>query len=581
MGAVYNRNLDKPQLHELWWLDYYITHELAARFDVGRRVREPAGVRSQKLAEAVLRQREAQVRKGTWEPYKRDEVTFGYCVTQRLAECDELGLSTASNIRQRLTQYALPLLGSRIVTTIRRGEIEDLIAALVSEGRLAPRTIHHVYEDIRAVFQWGCDRDPPLLDVNPASLKTKRRQNDKHALPKKKDADPRWRRNAKFEVWEVETILGAPLSIVPIDRLVFYCVMLLSGSRVGEVCGLRVMDYDRRARPLPRLHVVDQGDDEAGKTEELKGGGNPREVPMHPLLWDLLEYWMTHGFPAIVGRDPRPDDYLIPSRNNAKRRSVSHMYNKLQKDLERMGLQRRGNHDARRGFISMCTRFKMDQRVVKAITHEGVATDSAEVFRNYTIHDWDAVCEEMLKVRLSPRHPPPGGSGHSPYAFMGEAGRALEALPPLPAALAPSTRALPPGSSVQRTEPGHGLSHMNPGALSNSPDFLQIAGGVDGARTLRHPYTFSEKTRDFPDGGQQVLGTRRHSNALPEPAVTAIVPKPRLAQDLREAADAIRSGRHHELTVEWRERLSGACMEAAEAFDDVPQQDAERNDGVA
>jgi hypothetical protein len=91
--------------------------------------------------------------------------------------------------------------------------------------------------------------------------------DDAGVLPKRKDADPRWRRTAKFEVWEIEAVLGASLELLPIDRLVFYCVMLLSGSRVGEVCGLRVRDYDRNARPLPRLHITDQGEDAQGNTE--------------------------------------------------------------------------------------------------------------------------------------------------------------------------------------------------------------------------------------------------------------------------------------------------------------------------
>src|SRR5436853_2319345 len=177
MGTVYNRNAEKPGLPELWWLDYQITAELAARFDVPRRAREPSGSRTQKLAESVLRQRETQVRKGTWEPYKREEITFAYAMQQRIAEAESIGLSTLGNIRQRLTDYALPKLGPKLITAIRRSDIEAIIDDLVSEGRLAPRTVHHVYEDIRAVFQWACDRDPPLLDGNPASLKTKRRAN--------------------------------------------------------------------------------------------------------------------------------------------------------------------------------------------------------------------------------------------------------------------------------------------------------------------------------------------------------------------------------------------------------------------
>jgi integrase len=143
-----------------------------------------------------------------------------------------------------------------------------------------------------------------LVDANPCTLKTQRRKSAAGVLPKKKDEDPRWRRDAKFQVWEIEVMLGAPLAVVPIDRKVFYCTMQLSGSRVGEVCGLRVKDFDRAVRPLPRLYIVEQGDG-----EELKGDAAPREVPVHPLLWELLEVWLDSGFAAIIGRPPSPDDY--------------------------------------------------------------------------------------------------------------------------------------------------------------------------------------------------------------------------------------------------------------------------------
>jgi integrase len=466
-------------LPALWYLDYYLSHDLASRFQVPRRCREPAGVSTRALAERVLRQRQLSVRNGSWQPFVRDSATFADCVVQRIAFCELSGVKTVRDITTRLNTYAIPVLGSRVVTSIRRSDVEEIIIGLNAEGRLAPRTIHHVYEDIRAVFEWACTREPPLLDVNPCSLKTKRRKSDHGVLPKKRDADPRWRRTAKYEVWEIEAIIGAPREKLPVDRHVFYTVMLLTGSRIGEVCGLRVEDYDRNARPLPRLHITDQGEG-----EELKGDGAPREVPVHPLLWELLEYWIVDGFPAVLGRKPERDDYLIPSRRLV-RRSSSHMYNKLQKDLERLGLQRRSAHDARRGFISMMQQFKANAAAVKAMTHEGVATDTAEVFRNYQIQDWASMCEEILKLRLSPRSLPSTGatSGHSPYEFLAPQMRAaFAALPPLPAALL-AARSDDAERRRSELQVGHRFGHSAEPDFSNVLELLEKMGGVDGART--------------------------------------------------------------------------------------------------
>jgi integrase len=551
--SVYDRN-EGTDLPELWYLDYQLTAELAARFEVPRRCREPANVTTRALAARVEKQRKLQVRQGSWSPQQREVVTFSYCVAQRLAYCESTNVSTVRDIKQRLTKYALPHLGKMAVTAVRRTDIEEIIMGLRNEGRLAPRSIIHVYEDMRAVFAWACTREPPLLDINPCRLNTERRKGDGGVLPKKKDADPRWRRNAKFEIWEVEVMIGAPLALVPIDRLVFYVLMLLTGSRVGEVCGLRVRDYDRHARPLPRLHITDQGDG-----HELKGDGNPREVPVHALLWDLLEYWVVFGFPALMGRQPRPEDYLIPSRlSPLKHRSVRHMYNKLQMDLARLGLPLRSNHDARRGFISMLSAFKCSEQVVKAITHEGVATDSAEVFRNYTIHNWDSMCEEMQRVKLTPRElAPGGGSVHSPYAFLGAEARSVhESLPPLPLSLR--------GSATQPSAAsGHRPGHRSSTDISNSAESLRNTGGVDGARSGACEPEVSGIVHNL-GAPAAVLGDKtgnniKHRNSL----VTATVTRS-LATELRAAADAIRRGALHENTAEWRERLAAACEAAAD-----------------
>lgn len=194
----------------------------------------------------------------------------------------------------------------------------------------------------------------------------------------------------------------------------FYVTKLLSGSRVGEVCGLRVSDFDRNARPLARLHIVDQGaDEQTGESIDLKGHSNPREVPVHPILWDLLEYWFARAFPALFGRKPEPMDFLIPSRKGPTvMRSANHMYKKQQMDLERLGTAQHSQHDARRGFISMLAQFGCDPAVIKAITHEGVATDAADVFRNYMILDWGRMCDEMFKVFLEPRPLPNAVEAH-------------------------------------------------------------------------------------------------------------------------------------------------------------------------
>ena len=60
-----------------------------------------------------------------------------------------------------------------------------------------------------------------------------------------------------------------------------------------------------------------------------------------------LAEWKLTGWRVLFGHAPNPDDIVIPSRRK-KPRSVSHMLKKLNQDLERLGLRKRRQQDARR-----------------------------------------------------------------------------------------------------------------------------------------------------------------------------------------------------------------------------------------
>ena len=53
-----------------------------------------------------------------------------------------------------------------------------------------------------------------------------------------------------------------------------------------------------------------------------------------------------------MGRPPRPEDLIVPSRRG-NHRNVNHMGRRLHEDLERLGLRQRNQHDFRRTFISL------------------------------------------------------------------------------------------------------------------------------------------------------------------------------------------------------------------------------------
>jgi integrase len=219
------------------------------------RCREAAGRSREVVAKCLLEQRERQVRDGTWVPWTNDELTFEECATRALARGRADGVRTIENIAQRHRDYVLPLIGQRKLDNVRKEDVRVLIRALVDAGKLFSRSIHHVYDSIAFVYRYALDQEPPLCTENPCRLSTQK----KGELPAKRDKDPRWRKGARWQRWQIESLLAAPREKVPLDRLTFYATVLLTGCRVNEAAGLQIRDYDRAAQPLGRLDIVEQG----------------------------------------------------------------------------------------------------------------------------------------------------------------------------------------------------------------------------------------------------------------------------------------------------------------------------------
>jgi integrase len=523
MGIVYDRNEGRTDLPANYWLDYQVTAVLAARLNVPRRQREPSNLATKTAALNLLASRQKQVRAGTWSPFVDvDAVTLAQWAKRYLAQCRTNGIATVGDIETRIDKYVLPVLGARQLAAVKRSEVVALINGLVQEGRLAPRSIHHVYGALVGVYSSAMQNEPPLVASTPCTLSVKRGE-----LPPKRDADRRWRVNALWPRWQIETVLATHSEQLPADRAVFYALVLLTGSRVGEVCGLQVRDYDARARPLPKLVIAEQADGRA-----LKADGNMREVPVHPVLGKVLEQWLERDWFAFFGRAPRPDDPLIPSRRLVAR-SGNHMIKKLTQDLARLKLPHHTNHDARRTLAALLQEDGADDRFVRAITHEGRARSNLGVFRGYSPWSWQALCDAMLCLRIEPG---------------------------------------------DRRHLGHSLGHSDQVLADGVAESFVNAGGVDGTRSLP-PVGSLGRNSQVQAGSLEYLEAQNKGRSAPSGelvtgAVTnsssADIVPPDLRADLLQAGDAIRSGRAAALTPDWRERLACACEAAAELVQATP-----------
>lgn len=344
----------------------------------GKIVRESAQTSDKRVAARFESQRRAQVDDGSWQPLGgTKKTTVAQYAEKWIARQHERKLATAGDQENWMRKHVLPLLGSRAIEGLRPRDVIEFVRT-ISAGELAPRSVHHVYNALR-----GMMRDAHIDEViisSPCVLPPK-------TLPKKKDADPKWRATAIFAREEIEALISDERT--PLDRRMFYALLFFGGLRHGEGAGRRWRDYDAAAKPLGRLTVATQYDDEELKTE------NPRVVPVHPTLAAMLAEWKLSGFGSYFGRSPHRDDWLVPSRRG-NNRAVRHTLSKLHEDLERIGLRPRRTHDLRRTFVTLARSDGADRDVLKVVTH-GASTDVLDL---YTSYPWATLCESVSKLNV-------------------------------------------------------------------------------------------------------------------------------------------------------------------------------------
>jgi integrase len=312
------------------------------------------------------------------------------------------GLWSVDDDASRLKLHALPRLGELVLREVRPRHLQELFQVLRakvggSKEQLAPRTVRHVYGALHAMFEAAVAEE--LIDTNPCVLK-------KSQLPKKSDKDPAWRAGAVFTREEVQLLLSSP--VVPADRRAVYALMFVGGLRFGEVAALRWRHLLADVAPLGKL-VIASSYSTKKRVEKGVKTDRPREMPVHPVLAELLTHWRTKGWSLLVGREPGADDLIVPSREGVNRNS-NHGLARLHEDLERLGLRPRRQHDARRTFITLARADGARGEVLEWCTH----TPKGDIIDQYTSLPWGTFCEEVAKLRLTLPPLPEGLGGPRP-----------------------------------------------------------------------------------------------------------------------------------------------------------------------
>jgi len=365
----------------------------------GETVRESTAQGDQRVAERIYRERKREVAAGTWvHPRIRGgsaQVTVADYAERWIERQYERKLRNTKTEERRLRAHVLPLIGKRVLTTVRPKDVIRLVEGLRrreaadGSGLMAPRTVRHCYD----VFRQMC-RDAVIDEVivaTPCVLPP-------GTLPAKQDKVPGWRATALYTREEVEALISDP--IVPWDRRVFNALEFFFGVRHGEAAGRRWSHYDPNAEPLGRMIIATQYDDQPLKA------GSPREVPVHPTLAAILAEWKLEGFPMFFGRRPTADDFIVPETSDQHGRKGLHRvdntsYSRMQRDLVALGYRRRRQHDARRTLISIGRADGCNPDILRACTHGS----SREVFDDYTTWPWEVKCREIARLNLRRRAP--------------------------------------------------------------------------------------------------------------------------------------------------------------------------------
>jgi hypothetical protein len=177
----------------------------------------------------------------------------------------------------------------------------------------------------------------------------------------------------------------------------------LAGLREGEACGRRWRDITEAAEgDLPAMDVKSQYDDKPLKTKR------PRVVPVHPELQRLLLDWASTGFREYVGRDPQPDDFVVPNcqpRARSKCWARTTYYKAFVESAQSAGVRPRTLHATRHTFVTLCRRAGAIKDHLRVVTHN----PRGDIVDRYTHLDWEPLCRAVLCLNLealqgAPRH---------------------------------------------------------------------------------------------------------------------------------------------------------------------------------
>lgn len=337
-------------------------------------------VGQEQQARAVLEQLEEKLKAGELAVGDLGPVTVGRYFPTWLA-ARKLEISTWRNCDAVFRHHVLPTLGQMRLEEVRPSHLVALVKTW--RAKMAPKSVWSAYSSLSAFFRDACFAD--LLATTPCILTARQ-------LGPKEPKDPEFRATAVFSRDELERLVSDDR--LPADHRVLYALQGIAGLRLGEAMGLRWRWCATPAEPMPMIYVA------YSYGRAYPKGGKCRPVPVHPTLAAILAQWKLSGWRQMMGRDPTPDDLVLPRPAGAVKagevRNKCHSWSRFKADLAALGLRHRRGHDLRRTFISLARSDGARSDVLRRATHK----PPPEVFEGYTTFEWSVVCAEVAKLRI-------------------------------------------------------------------------------------------------------------------------------------------------------------------------------------
>jgi integrase len=213
-------------------------------------------------------------------------------------------------------------------------------------------------------------------------------------LPEKADKNQGWREAAFFDLEQVVALTTDPR--LQAWRRVWNTLAFMTGARTGELAELRWSDITERYKDrLNRLTIARAFHTRTGKVKCTKTGAT-KIIPEHPYLTRTLLDWHDAGFREYTGRDPEPDDLIVPNDIDGRQWTNGPLLKRHYKDLELLGISKQRQYENRATFRNLLICAGAQEFHVNLMTHS--KKEKASDFYTRIEQQWPALCDAILKL---------------------------------------------------------------------------------------------------------------------------------------------------------------------------------------